>query len=946
MKNHFETKKIAISVFLSFCLLLSYVLMILPVTASETTVERQSMLAKLSLDEESNLFSFVDKNDLMKAGHISRLKDNEEMNTYSFRNTDNTITTYYLGENAKYLDNTGNVVEKNTSLKTIIGGYTMADNNVDVVFPLIITRGIRYSGNGMSFNMTPVSDVKAIARLSNNNSVIYKDVFGEYTSLEYTPTLSGFKEDIILEQYFGKTEFHFTLATDNLTVYKENNSYYLVPSTESGEEQSKIEIPPIVAYDSTGRFDVGTLDFQLIEEGTYSVTVSVNEQFLTDDDTVYPVRIDPSFSDNDQEGFILDAPVFSNRPDLNCGNFIYLTAGYTDDTYKIGRVLVKTPGFFNNMSLGTCTSDMITSVKYCCVDASGHGPQYIHIYRNVSSWDESTVTWRNKPSYYNVVDWGGTMNTAGSITKFDITSLVKSWKENVYDWNAGFVMVNSDEINQSKKKAPFSSEYAADTSLRPYIEFTYTSSRPEYKDVYYLNNLETGKYAYRNGTTLSGKSGLLSNIGNNIRWKLEGNADELYIKCHNDFSRYLAVVNGSLSLLTITGGTVPDSCKWQLQSTAVGIGKLFVNIQGGASRYLYSTESGVLNVTSYLGTASTSTYRSRCWRFIAQSKYGDNESYQYRELEYTVQALPLLISETLEPTIVSAESNMIWNRPSDFKYTISKGAAYISIVDGYKFKGLSRGNATITVTHKPTGITTNFYVCVCTQTLTIRSFYDNGFLTRNNFSQYEAISVIRKYTSFASGVYAYHLGVKFIIDAPALYATTADRCATGHSNIHALNADCQCAGTTIGSNNDTDTTHKNNRVMITDFISTHASTDTIKYYLWTGHTTREWDGSVRKPMNNGAFTRNAATAFLLNPTINDEDEMKYTVTHEAGHFFDIPDSYCAGDFCTSSTCCKHGNSGYDEKCIMANRMDEYGDIKDWLCPRCIEDANTYLNRLN
>ena len=117
MKNHFETKKIAISVFLSFCLLLSYVLMILPVTASETTVERQSMLAKLSLDEESNLFSFVDKNDLMKAGHISRLKDNEEMNTYSFRNTDNTITTYYLGENAKYLDNTGNVVEKKHIIK-------------------------------------------------------------------------------------------------------------------------------------------------------------------------------------------------------------------------------------------------------------------------------------------------------------------------------------------------------------------------------------------------------------------------------------------------------------------------------------------------------------------------------------------------------------------------------------------------------------------------------------------------------------------------------------------------------------------------------------------------------------------------------------------------------------------------------------------------------------
>ena len=61
----------------------------------------------------------------------------------------------------------------------------------------------------------------------SDNKVTYNKVFGNGTSLVYTPTLNGVKEDIILQTYTGKSSFSFTLKTNGLAIIQDENDTFL-----------------------------------------------------------------------------------------------------------------------------------------------------------------------------------------------------------------------------------------------------------------------------------------------------------------------------------------------------------------------------------------------------------------------------------------------------------------------------------------------------------------------------------------------------------------------------------------------------------------------------------------------------------------------------------------------------------------------------------------------
>ena len=87
---------------------------------------------------------------------------------------------------------------------------------------------------------------------------------------------------------------------------------------------------------------------------------------------------------------------------------------------------------------------------------------------NNTAWTESEVTWNNVGTYNASVNFGTTLPRNNWAT-FDITQLVKGWKNNTYSANAGFIMVSSDE---TVDKSFLSSEYSV-TENRPYVVMTY-----------------------------------------------------------------------------------------------------------------------------------------------------------------------------------------------------------------------------------------------------------------------------------------------------------------------------------------------------------------------------------------------------------------------------------------------------------------------------------------
>lgn len=426
-----------------------------------------------SIAEESMILKYVDSAQFNAARHTQRLTDLEDLNTYVFANADGTRSVYMMHENVKYIDKNGVIKEKDISLINKVGGFGITQSNIELLIPTNPVHGIDFEYSGFAIKLTPQGLATAASAVQSDNSVVYDEAYGENTKLVYTPMLSGVKEDIVLTEYTDDATYTFVLETDGLNLYNGDNGYYLADSVKA---DPVFYLGEILIYDAVGKPDIGTMTVETISEGQeYLLTVIANDEFLSDPTTVYPVTVDPSItvSDSDTSGSIIDSPIFEGYPDRNFGTYVYNRVGTPSEAYGIGRTVVKLGGLTSSNEYQTITANQITNVTFYAKEASGGTTHYINLYPLTSNttWTETSVTWNNIGSHTTSVNYGNTMYN-GQWTAFDITNLVKAWKNGTYSANAGFIMTNENEANN---KCFCSSEYSTSSS-RPYVVMTYDTA--------------------------------------------------------------------------------------------------------------------------------------------------------------------------------------------------------------------------------------------------------------------------------------------------------------------------------------------------------------------------------------------------------------------------------------------------------------------------------------
>ena len=181
--------------------------------------------------------------------------------------------------------------------------YTTLDNDVYALFPTDLAQGMTLVFGEHSVRMTPAtgmtmtagSDVTktttaSLADTDVAERLLYPNVFGPGTAVQYTPTLTGVKEEILLAYNMGQNSFAFLLETGGLVLAETNGQFTLIdPETE----QQVGKLGEIIVFDSAGQVVRGNMTAQTIKEGQiYGVTVSVDEEFLAS--ATYPVSIDPT----------------------------------------------------------------------------------------------------------------------------------------------------------------------------------------------------------------------------------------------------------------------------------------------------------------------------------------------------------------------------------------------------------------------------------------------------------------------------------------------------------------------------------------------------------------------------------------------------------------------------------------------------------------------------
>ena len=599
-------------------------------TIDSTTIDIHSLNKS-----ECMISEYVNAKDFNEASHIQRLADEEELDTYVFLNSDGSKSVYYMDENVKFVDKNGDVQEKDISLISNADGYSITRNEFDLHIPTAASSGISMSYEGYDVKITPQTTVRVSPAKKVDDSVVYDGYFGTNTSLKYTPMLSGVKEDVIMKAYIPNASFNFILDTDGLGLYNNKGEYYLA---ESASSKAVFNLGKVIIYDAIGKTEYGTMTVTTITEGQkYMLSLSAPEEFLTAPTTVYPVTIDPTLtvSDNDDSnGDIEDAILYSNLPTVNYGSFRYLSLGYVDSSHGVGRVAIRLPGLYNSANYSSISSADIMSVKYYCMDNSGNSDQNINLYRITSpAWQEDEVTYGDFITYSTEINWGKSM-PHGDWTDFDITSLVQGWKNGTYSAQSGFMLVNSDETSSACMKKIFSSEYTI-PSYRPYVVMRYRAYISN--GTYVIENAETSKNIDIENKTMA--NGTIIHQWDyhgepTQQWIISHHSDIYYtIKSAQNPAYYLSVQNDASgdAAIVLKSGTVTDGMKWEIIKTS-------------DNKYKIISKSGTVNNKALSLSSALSTANGND---VVQRTYTDDSSYEDEWILYRINSMPTVNLELI-----------------------------------------------------------------------------------------------------------------------------------------------------------------------------------------------------------------------------------------------------------------------------------------------------------
>ena len=586
----------------------------------------------------------------------------------------------------KYIDKNGDVKDKSNKVvadNSKSGNYTNGDNDIRVNFPSIIDNGISLSYNDINISMKPAVTSKAAVGLfdkiidfktnkKQTDSVKYDKVFGDNTYITYTPTYTGFKEDIILTEYTGQSEFEFTLYTNGLELYKdisdcEGGSLYLRNS--KGETVANLGQVIIFTADN-GNNSFGESDFVTVKENQeYTVIIKVDPDYLKNPKTVYPVTIDPTITLNTTTQ-IEDARItIGAMGGVGSGTETTTAIGAVFGGQGTSRMLVKFPTL-NNSSYYTFSSlyssQIISAYIKTYVVSSTTYATAIEAYAYTTSWVENTVvgnlsTW---DSYYDTA----TLNTTYiGITTGDksisILNTVKAW----CNYNRGvsggrnpaygLILINNNEGSTYCARTLYTSENANPLELEIQYNPTIAITSPPLA-------INIG-YSYQLSATTNPS-------GQSVSWTSQNSS--------------IASVSSSGVVTALKAGTVEIIAQLTNDPSITASYTLIVTLPNGvyyiknnySYKYMQVEDAGITdgtNVYQYSkDTSSSTTQLKQLWKV----KYLGNEQYSIRPMHklnmgleissYNCAIWDIGTIDTYSGVRLSAEWRMQWQSTGYYLY--------------------------------------------------------------------------------------------------------------------------------------------------------------------------------------------------------------------------------------------------------------------------------------
>lgn len=437
------------------------------------------------------------------ANIVGELKDLRDEYSKQFRLDDGSFLAVSYETPIHYKDENGNWVNYNNSLidgadaeatpdEVSSEEYTNKSSDFDVKYSKkskdnnmvkVKTDDYMVSWGYKSTNKVKANVVKNDEQLQGNekftalrnltSEVLYENVY-DNVDIQYITNTVGVKENIILKNSNTPNEFFIQYKFNKLTANLVDDRTIEL-TDKSGKVEYSIEAPYMV--DAKGQSST-QLSLSITEQKNSKLTVkiSVDRDFLKKCE--YPVTIDPTFN-TDQD--------WENAQCTYADSAHPSTAyGYGSSTGYTGTVYAGTFGsgmyrsYIKMESLPTLKNgDMIVDAKMNLhlYQNGFYKDMYVNAYYISESWNQSTLTWNNKPSFEsNVVDYEKfKTNDPDAWHDWNVTTCVKRWYNG--ESNNGIMLKVPNESTEDQCASFYSANYPASSTPRPVFTITYRNNK-------------------------------------------------------------------------------------------------------------------------------------------------------------------------------------------------------------------------------------------------------------------------------------------------------------------------------------------------------------------------------------------------------------------------------------------------------------------------------------